>query len=236
MAERSDSTPEPSAAISKERPHVLRQYSLIADGHRGALVGPSGDLAWMCFPTWHDAAVFAGLLGSSGGFAISPVEPFVWGGYHEEGSLIWRSRWITADSIIECRDALAMPSSRARAVVLRRIEVMEGEATVQVSLQPACDYGRQTAGRWAGDGDVLTWHAADGATVWRISGVAGARSGPHGLVARVQVAKGGAPRPGARDRDRRPRRSGAGLRHMLAGNSAALVGGGASVRGRGGPP
>lgn len=31
-------------------PHVLRDYALLADGHRGALVGPRGNVAWMCAP------------------------------------------------------------------------------------------------------------------------------------------------------------------------------------------
>ena len=31
-------------------PHVLREYALLADGERGALVGPRGDIAWMCAP------------------------------------------------------------------------------------------------------------------------------------------------------------------------------------------
>jgi hypothetical protein len=38
------------------KPHVLREYALLADGERGALVGPQGDVAWMCFPRWHDDA------------------------------------------------------------------------------------------------------------------------------------------------------------------------------------
>ena len=30
--------------------HVLREYALVADGERGALVGPRGDFAWLCAP------------------------------------------------------------------------------------------------------------------------------------------------------------------------------------------
>src|SRR3954449_30267 len=37
-------------------PHTLREYALIADGERGALVGPRGEIAWMCFPGWADDA------------------------------------------------------------------------------------------------------------------------------------------------------------------------------------
>ena len=43
-------------------PHVLRQYALLADGHRGALIGPRGDISWMCAPRWEDDGVFATLI------------------------------------------------------------------------------------------------------------------------------------------------------------------------------
>jgi hypothetical protein len=32
------------------RPHVLREYSLIADGERGAVIGPDGAISWLCAP------------------------------------------------------------------------------------------------------------------------------------------------------------------------------------------
>jgi hypothetical protein len=30
--------------------HVLREYALLGDGELGALVGPRGEIVWMCFP------------------------------------------------------------------------------------------------------------------------------------------------------------------------------------------
>ena len=44
-----DRTIDVEAAFS---PRVLREYALLADGERGALIGPEGDLAWMCAPRW----------------------------------------------------------------------------------------------------------------------------------------------------------------------------------------
>ena len=55
------------------QPHVLREYALLADGERGALVGPHGDFAWMCFPRWHDDALFASLLGGGGAYTVRPA-------------------------------------------------------------------------------------------------------------------------------------------------------------------
>ena len=117
-------------------PHVLRDYALIADGERGALIGPRGEIVWMCFPRWHGEAVFASLIGGAGAYAVTPDGRFVWGGYYEPGTLIWRSRWITGDAIIECREALAFPGLSHRAVILRRVTVLEGTARINVTLDP----------------------------------------------------------------------------------------------------
>ena len=72
------------------KPHVLREYALLADGYRGVLVGPEGDFAWMCAPRWDSAAVFSSMMGGACSYAVTPRGRFVWGGYYEDGSLIWR--------------------------------------------------------------------------------------------------------------------------------------------------
>ena len=64
-------------------PQVLSEYALLADGERGAVLGPRGEIVWMCVPRWDSDAVFSSLIGGRGGYAITPVEPFVWGGYYE---------------------------------------------------------------------------------------------------------------------------------------------------------
>src|SRR4029079_4934616 len=100
------------------RPEALREYAFLADGERGALVGPHGDIVWMCAPRWHSDGLFSALLGGEGCYLVTPTEPwYTWGGYCEEGSLIWRSRWSTTDGAVECREALAMPGNPRTAVV-----------------------------------------------------------------------------------------------------------------------
>ncbi|MFE2110411.1 trehalase-like domain-containing protein [Kitasatospora sp. NPDC059463] len=39
-------------------PRVLGDYALLADGERGALVGPDGEVAWLCAPHWDCDPVF----------------------------------------------------------------------------------------------------------------------------------------------------------------------------------
>src|SRR5512142_1734081 len=150
--------------------HVLREYALLADGERGALVGPRGDMVWLCAPRWDSDAVFSALIGGGGLYAVTPADPrFVWGGYYEDGTLIWRSRWITETGVIECREALAFPGESDRVVVLRRIIAVEGDARVKVRLDARAGFGRhpfeqldRERGVWAGRAGQLRLRWAGG--------------------------------------------------------------------------
>src|SRR3954470_23693997 len=84
----------------------LRDFAMVADGWRAALVGPGGEYVWMCFPQWHDPAVLAELIGSPRSHVVRPRGRFVWGGQYEQNTLIWRSRWVSNDATVECREAL----------------------------------------------------------------------------------------------------------------------------------
>ncbi|ORA22122.1 glycoside hydrolase family 15 protein [Mycobacterium angelicum] len=125
-------------------PHVLREYALLADGERGIVVGPRGDCCWMCLPRWDSPAVFNSLLGGGGLYAVSPDHPrFVWGGRYEEQSLIWRSRWVSTDAIVECREALAFPGDPHTAVLLRRISALDRPTRMQVALEVRAGFGTE---------------------------------------------------------------------------------------------
>jgi GH15 family glucan-1,4-alpha-glucosidase len=159
-------------------PHVLRDYALIADGERGALVSPRGDIVWMCVPRWDSDAVFSSLIGGDGVYAVTPANTFVWGGYYEEGTLIWCSRWITTDGVTECHEALAFPGEPGRAVVLRRIVARSCPAAVEVVLDVRAGFGQHGL-RSVKRGDDGAWTGRSGDLHARWSGdVAGAQA--HG--------------------------------------------------------
>jgi hypothetical protein len=156
-------------------PQVLRQYALIADGERGALIGSRGDIAFLCVPQWHDDAVFSSLLGGEGGYAITPAEDrFVWGGHYDIDTLIWRSRWVSTEAVVECREALAFPGDPDRAVLLRRVEGRSSTAHLRAVLDVRAGFGSSpmTLEHRHGGG----WHGRSGGLYFRWSGPATERA------------------------------------------------------------
>src|SRR5437588_10736298 len=134
-------------------PRVLREYALIADGERGALLGPHGEIAWLGFPGWDGGILFGALVGGGGRYSVSPADVHVWGGRYVHGTLIWCHRWLTrGGALIECREALAFPGERERAVVLRRLEARSdlGEVDVRIELVDPVD-GRPLRPRRSAD-------------------------------------------------------------------------------------
>ena len=170
---------EPTAG---SMPAVLRDYALLADGHRGALIGPGGNVAWLCAPGWSDPAVFSALLGGAGRFLVAPAGGrFVWGGHYEPGSLVWRSRWVTEDGIIESREALVFPGEADRLVLLRQVRALDRPARVRVVLDPRADFGREPVRDVARDGE--RWLARTGGLHLRFQGGAGLRRDRQGFLA-----------------------------------------------------
>jgi alpha,alpha-trehalase len=160
--------------VAQFPPQVLREYSLIADGERGALVGARGDLAWMCVPRWDSDAVFSTLIGGAGLYAVTPdLDRHVWGGYYEPGSLIWRSRWATSEGIVESRDALAFPGDAHRAVVLRRVVALDSPAPMRAALDARARFGTDSMTDVHRRGGV--WTARTGSLHVRWSGIDGVR-------------------------------------------------------------
>lgn len=183
-----------SGAADGDGPWVLRDYALIADGERGALVDPRGNIAWLCVPAWHSGAVFSDLLGGPGRYRVGPADPWnVWGGYYEDGTLVRVSRWVTADGIVSCREALAVPARAGRVVLLRQIRAVRGDAVVDVDLDVRAEYGQRAMTDVRRDGGL--WRARSGSLHLRFAGAdrAGPGRGPDdgGLHGRLRVPEGG---------------------------------------------
>lgn len=170
-------------------PHVLRDYALVADGERGALIGPRGDVCWMCVPRWDSDAVFATLIGGQGVYAIQPADSrYVWGGYYEPGTLIWRSRWVTPDGIVECREAMLYPGDPHRAVLLRRVEAITVGSRLRVTFAPSGGFGSEGMRGIRHQG--ASWVARSGGLHIRWTAGPGARRTRQGLELGFSLAAG----------------------------------------------
>lgn len=171
-------------------PSVLRDLALLADGERGAVIGPQGDIVWLCVPRWHDEPVFTSLLGGHGAFTVTPADPWhVWGGSYEPASLVWRSRWVGNDAVIECDEALSYPADDRVAVLLRRVRAVSGAAHVTVDFRPVAGFHGAAAEDLILEDGVWTGRAGD--LRFRVSGLADAHvEQPGALCARLQVPAG----------------------------------------------
>ena len=98
---------------------------------------------------------------------------FVWGGHYEESTLIWNDRWITTDSVLECRTALAFPGAAGTAVLLRRVKAVHGRVRVRAQMDVRADYGRRAMSRVRREGP--SWLGVTGAVHLRWTPGPGAR-------------------------------------------------------------
>lgn len=78
MTPRTRRSAESARFAASSDPHVLREYALLADGERGAVIGPRGDIGWMCAPRWDSESIFSSLIGGGGAYSVTPTERYVW--------------------------------------------------------------------------------------------------------------------------------------------------------------
>lgn len=178
--DRQDFTPvsrRPKGACSPTSPGssgTLCQHALVADRERGALIGPRGDVAFLCAPP-QDVALFSSLVGSHGHYSVtSACARLVWGAHYEPRSLIWRSRWVTTEGVIECREALTFPGIweqppvdaleadvRGRAACLRAraagYDTVEWVALADRTVAATKATARHRSGRWQRASTPPTW-------------------------------------------------------------------------------
>jgi GH15 family glucan-1,4-alpha-glucosidase len=157
------------------------------------LIGPHGDIAFMCFPGWSDPAIFASMMGGRGYYQVVPDTPrYVWGGYYDDcEGLIWNSRWLTEDSIVESREALAFPGERDTAIIMRRLTAKLGKTPMVVRLEVFADFGRKKLPPMKREPDG-SWSTAMGDIFLRWSGASEAKPEEDGLTLRFTLGQSAA--------------------------------------------
>ena len=132
----------------------IGDYGLIGDCRSAALVGVDGSVDWLCLPRFDDPSIFGRILDEHRGgyWRIAPAAPYqVRHTYRDRTNLLQRTFTVEGGRLL-CTDFMplddasivdhARPHHEPRLV--RLVECLGGEATVDSEILPAPDYARAT--------------------------------------------------------------------------------------------
>jgi GH15 family glucan-1,4-alpha-glucosidase len=133
----------------------ISDYALIGDLQTAALVAMDGSIDWLCLPRFDSGACFAALLDddSSGHWTVAPSS----GGQatsrnYDDHTLILRSRWDTSEGSVDVVDF--MPPRGEAADVVRVVQGVSGQVTMESTLRLRFNYGRVNPWVRLGDRDT----------------------------------------------------------------------------------
>jgi alpha,alpha-trehalase len=163
----------------------IADYGFLSDCETTALVAPDSNIEWMCLPRLDSPSIFGTVLDRDAGqFRFGPDGVRVPAGRrYLPGTMVLETSWGTRGGWVIVRDALLIgpwhhSDDRSRThrrtptdydaehVLLRAVRCVNGEVQLNMSCEPAFDYGR-TRGTWryTGDGYNETAATADGCDV-----------------------------------------------------------------------
>jgi GH15 family glucan-1,4-alpha-glucosidase len=142
----------------------IEDYALIGDARSAALVSRDGSIDWLCWPRFDSAPIFGALLDAEAGGRchVRPTGAFQSSRRYEERSNVlvttFRSATGTArltDCFFATTEALKRRRALPRAMLVRRIECLDGTIEIDVTVDPTTEFGsarpplkRRGAGSW----------------------------------------------------------------------------------------
>src|SRR5256714_9708180 len=148
----------------------IEDYAFLSDTQTAALVGRDGSIDWLCFPRFDSGACFAALLGDrkNGRWLFVPTDEITaTRRRYSDGTLILETEIETKNGAVRLIDF--MPPRGENPDLIRIVEVIRGEVTMQMELIVRFDYGR-----------TVPW-------VRKAQGGLEAIAGPNGLILRTPV-------------------------------------------------
>ena len=133
--------------MARYRP--ISDYAAIGDCRTAALVSREGSIDWLCLPRFDGPSVFAAILdGERGGrFAVRPAGPVLdVSRRYVPGTNVLETTFVTATGKVRLTDAMTAPVDRSRPglrpghEIVRRAEIVDGEAEVEVVFEPKPGY------------------------------------------------------------------------------------------------
>jgi GH15 family glucan-1,4-alpha-glucosidase len=135
----------------------IGDYALLGDCHSAALVGKNGSIDWACFPRFDSPSVFCKVLDAEKGgfFAVTPRAVTEVRRAYIEDTNVLVTTFRCATGTIEVTDCMPIGAH----AILRRIECINGNAEVDVVIEPRFEYGafvpRLRTGEAVGGADAL---------------------------------------------------------------------------------
>lgn len=126
----------------------IGDYGVIGSPRTAALVNRDGSIDWCCLPFFHSPAVFSALLDreSGGRFAVTLADGTPTRQQYETATNVLRTTIDSPAGAIRITDFMPYFMDRGEMVtqdeLLRRVECVDGEPTVQIAFDPQLDYAR----------------------------------------------------------------------------------------------
>jgi GH15 family glucan-1,4-alpha-glucosidase len=134
------------------RPYTpIEDYAIIGDCRSAALVSRQGSLDWLCWPRFDSPSLFAALLDPERGgrFSISPAEVLEVQRHYEPDSNVLITDFSTSEGRLRLTDLFFAAGEDYKrrhflpqAMVIRRLQCLEGDTTLDVEISPRPDFGR----------------------------------------------------------------------------------------------
>jgi GH15 family glucan-1,4-alpha-glucosidase len=134
------------------RPYTpIEDYAIIGDCRSAALVSRRGSLDWLCWPRFDSPALFAALLDpeQGGRFSISPAEVLDVERHYEPDSNVLITDFSTSEGRLRLTDLFFAAGEDYKrwhflpqAMIIRRVQCLEGAVTLDVEISPRPDFGR----------------------------------------------------------------------------------------------
>ena len=130
----------------EQRYPPIADYALLADCHSAALVSRTGCIDWACLRRFDAPSAFGRILDwdRGGTFTLTPRSDARYSRRYLGDSLVLETTVTTPDGEVRILDAFAMRSGGQSAPLdqlLRVVEGVSGEVTLDVHIEPRFDYG-----------------------------------------------------------------------------------------------
>ena len=130
---------------------TIQDHGVIGNMHTAALVSSEGIIDWLCLPDFDSPSVFAAILDDKrgGSFAISPVnsEGLIRKQMYWPDTNVLITRFLHADGVVEIVDYMPVGMKSGETGcrhLVRRVDVVRGNANLIADCTPALNYGRDT--------------------------------------------------------------------------------------------